>query len=241
MFYTVLPLPARWGSDVTRVARWAPLVGLGLGAIAAGSYLGLAALGCPPLTRSVLIVALSWRLTGGLHLDGAIDTADGLAVGDPARRLAVMQDSRTGAFGVMAALAIALLKVAALRELAPRVVLWVLPAAAAWGRWGQVVAIARYPYLKPTGKGAWHQRSFRQPQDLLLSTVTVLGFAALHLALAPDPGPVLGLHSSGSLLALGLGFSLHRRLGGHTGDTYGAIVEWSEALLLAVGATLWPG
>jgi len=238
LFYTNLPLPAQ-AVDLTHVARWAPLVGLGLGAGLAALAWSLQALGVPPLTRSALVVASGWLATGGLHLDGAMDTADGLAVREPQRRLAVMQDSRSGAFGVMAAVAIALFKVAALSELPPDALLWALPAAAAWGRWGQVLAIARYPNLRPEGKGAWHQRHLRQPQDSLLSTATVLGFAALQFACSGAPlWFVASSQVCGGGLAVTSGWWLQQRLGGHTGDTYGAIVEWTEALLLVAIATL---
>ena len=47
----------------------------------------------------------------------------------------------------------------------------VLPFAAGWARWGQVWAIAFYPYLRKTGKGSFHQENLRQPQDLLLGSM----------------------------------------------------------------------
>ncbi|NJO20594.1 MAG: adenosylcobinamide-GDP ribazoletransferase, partial [Spirulinaceae cyanobacterium RM2_2_10] len=192
----------------------------------------------PIFTRSALVVASWLALTGGLHLDGAMDTADGWMVGEPQRRLAAMQDSRAGAFGVMAAVAIALLKCAALTELTLNR-FWALPMVAAWGRWGQVVAIAAYPYLKPTGKGAFHKRSLQLPQDWLLSTGTVLGWSAAHVYHAPATvWLTVASHSCGALFALGSGWIIQQRFGGQTGDTYGAIVEWTEALTLVAIATL---
>ncbi len=163
-----------------------------------------------------------------------MDTADGLAVMEPERRLAVMADSRSGAFGVMAAIAILGLKLMTLTELHQGRV-WALMAVAGWGRWGQVVAIARYPYLKPKGKGAFHKAHARPATDWLWGWVELLLLGLAMATLGKPSGVVAaGIALGGMALALGIGAWLHRQLGGHTGDTYGAVVEWTEALLLCL-------
>ena len=178
-------------------------------------------------------------LTGGLHLDGAIDTADGLAVPDRERRLEVMKDSVTGAFGVMAAVILLLLKTASLSEL--QCDLWLaLMVSAGWGRWGQVVAIAFYPYLRPTGKGAFHKNSFSFPQDILFGLVFLLSLSVLQLFLNPHKWWIaIGTVFAGCAISTLTGFWLYLQLGGHTGDTYGAVVEWTEALLLCLFTSLF--
>nr|WP_225886940.1 adenosylcobinamide-GDP ribazoletransferase [Nodosilinea nodulosa] len=234
LFYTKLPLPPGWEPRFEGIAPLAPVVGLGLGLGLVAVDFALAQLGMPPLTRSALVIGLGVWLTGGLHLDGAMDTADGLAMMDPQRRLAVMADSHTGAFGVMAAIAILGLKTLALAELATGRG-WVLVAAMVWGRWGQVVAIARYPYLRAEGKGALHRQHRRSPQDWLLGLTLALVLHGAWLWRHPDQRLLIGISLIGGLvLSVALGAWLHQRLGGHTGDTYGAIVEWTEALLLCL-------
>lgn len=233
-FYTCLPIPGHWPMNFEGIARYAPLVGVGIGALLGLGDAGLTGLGMPITLRSALVVGAGVALTGGLHLDGAMDTADGLAVMDPQRRLAVMADSRTGAFGVMAAIAVVGIKVLALAELTQG--RWfVLMAIAGWGRWGQVVAIARYPYLKAEGKGAFHKATARPAIDWLIGLALLLGFGAcavVFLGIAPLLGG--GTTLGGFALAVLTGAWFHRQLGGHTGDTYGAVVEWTEALLLAL-------
>lgn len=238
-FYTCIPLPGAGILDFQRVARLAPLVGLLIGGV-----LGLfdvlinRTLGMPVLTRSALVV-VSWiAITGGLHLDGAMDTADGLAVQQPQRRLEVMADSATGAFGAMAAIAILLLKTAALTDIGSD--RWLaLVAACGWGRWGQQVAIARYPYLKATGKGAFHKAAIRSYWDLLPGLLLMLGLSGLQILLLRDRIVfAVGIALGGSAIAHLTGAWLNRQLGGHTGDTYGAVVEWTEALLLCLLTTL---
>ncbi|MEQ9625964.1 MAG: adenosylcobinamide-GDP ribazoletransferase [Coleofasciculus chthonoplastes F1-TOW-03] len=235
-FYTCIPIPMSWGLDFERIARWAPVVGLFIGVLLAMLDALLQHWGMPHLTRSGIIV-VSWvALTGGLHLDGVMDTADGLGVQDPKRRLEVMADSVTGAFGAMAAIALLLLKMAALTDIETD--RWfALISVAGWGRWGQVVAISMYPYLKATGKGAFHQQGIRVPIDSLWGAFLLLGVCGLPLLMNMNRDSLeLAVISAGGGCAIALltGFWFYRQLGGHTGDTYGAVVEWTEALLLCL-------
>ncbi|RCJ21939.1 adenosylcobinamide-GDP ribazoletransferase [Nostoc minutum NIES-26] len=234
LFYTAIPLPYLNGLDFQEVAHLAPFVGLAIGGILGLCDAGMNYLGMPVLTRSALVVGVWVAITGGLHLDGAMDTADGLAVGDPKRRLEVMADSATGAFGAMAAIAILLLKTTALTDIGENRWL-VMMAACGWARWGQQVAIARYPYLKPTGKGAFHKQAIRSYKDLLPGLLLLFSLSGLlwlrdgkHLFFA------LGMILAGIAIATLTAAWFNHKLGGHTGDTYGAVVEWTEALFLCV-------
>lgn len=233
-FYTCIPIPSQWRLEFDGIARWIVVVGLGIGSIVALLDMGLAWLGMPLLVRGVVLVAVWLRITGGLHLDGAMDTADGLAVLDPQRRLQVMADSHTGAFGVMAALIILLLKVTALAAI-PSHRWLVFPLVAAWGRWGQLVAIAHYPYLKAEGKGKLHKRAIRSIWEPVPHLFLLIGLSSLPWVWDRDQWLIsLGIGLGGSVIAVLTGRWFHRQLGGHTGDTYGAVVEWSEALLLCL-------
>ncbi|MEM8641213.1 MAG: adenosylcobinamide-GDP ribazoletransferase [Cyanobacteria bacterium P01_G01_bin.54] len=232
LFYTRCPLPASWPVNLKHIAYLAPWVGAGLGGLLALGDRLFTSLHLPPLTTSGLVVGLWLWSTGGLHLDGAMDTADGLAVTDPERRLVVMRDSVTGAFGVMTAVMILLLKWGAIAEL-ETVRGWAMVMAAVWGRWGQVVAIAQYPYLRPAGKGAMHKAEFQAPQDWVWGVILILGLVLLQISLAREKYLCILLTTIwGGLLSWGTARWLGRQLGGHTGDTYGAIVEWTEALYL---------
>jgi adenosylcobinamide-GDP ribazoletransferase len=231
-FYTVLPLPKTWPLDFTKVASWAPSIGLLLGLMVGSVDAGMAWTGCPWFVRNAIVLLCWLWLTGGLHLDGAIDAADGLAVPDPQRRLAVMQDSRTGAFGVMTAIALLLLKYTALLENEnQRLYGFVL--AATWGRWGQYFAILRYPYLKAEGKGAFHRQHLHLPWDLGRPLLILLGVVSWPwVGLFSNPIVWLGINGGAGLIVWIVGAWFYRQFHGMTGDLYGAIVEWSEALIL---------
>jgi adenosylcobinamide-GDP ribazoletransferase len=144
-----------------------------------------------------------------------------------------MQDSLTGAFGVIAISLILLLKAVALTTLLTTERLWSLPLALGWARWGQLVAIAGFPYLRPDGKGARHRQTLQMPQDLLLGPLFLLSYSAVWSGLFSPAGPWIWLSNGmGMLVAGGVALWLGRKLGGHTGDSYGAVVEWAEALIL---------
>ncbi|MEH2364993.1 adenosylcobinamide-GDP ribazoletransferase [Nostoc sp.] len=234
IFYTIIPLPYLNGLDFRGVALLASLVGVMIGGILGLLDTGMDYIGMPVLTRSALVVSVWIAITGGLHLDGAMDTADGLAVGDPDRRLEVMADSATGAFGAMAAIALVLLKITALTDM-PENRWLLLMAACGWGRWGQQLAIARYPYLKATGKGAFHKQAIRSYKDLLPGLLLLFSLSGL-LWLIDKQQLFLALTIiiAGSAIATLTGAWFNHKLGGHTGDTYGAVVEWTEALFLCV-------
>jgi adenosylcobinamide-GDP ribazoletransferase len=231
-FYLCLPAPQTMELDFSRIARWAPIMGLILGGILCLCDYGLALLEVPLLVRSTIIILFWLLLTGGLHLDGAMDSADGLAVTDPARRLAVMADSATGAFGAMAGIAILGLKIVSLSAVTQQrwLVLLLIPA---WARWAQVLAISLYPYVKAEGKGAMHRQGLEPIIDLgggllALGIVATAQFYWQPVLLVPAVAGV------GLVLSYLVGKYFDRAFGGHTGDTYGAVVEWVESIGLAI-------
>ena len=228
IFYTVLPPlpgpPPRFG----RIARFAPLVGLMVGGGQAGLWLLGTALGLPQASLAALVLALGVWVTGGLHLDGVIDTADGLAAGP--KRLEAMADSRIGASGLMGALLVLLLKggaLLALGSLAPAALIW----SAVWGRVAPLLAIDRFPSLRPQGSGDHHRRQRMSLGRELLPAVVLLGWLA-GLALVQGGPTVLVAGLAGAVPCLLVPWQLGRRLGGHSGDSYGACVEWTEAFSL---------
>lgn len=230
-FYTRLPVPSSWALRFERVACLAPVVGLLIGSLLALLDQSLSWLNMPVFSRSAVVIVVWIAVTGGLHLDGVIDAADGLAVPDSNRRLEVMTESTTGAFGVMAAGALLLLKTAALVDLQDYRWL-ILSVAAGWGRWSQQIAIACYPYLKPTGKGAFHKLAIRSFWDTVPSLLLLLGVSAWPLGASVQLWPLALSLAVGGMIAFLVAAWFARQFGGHTGDTYGAVVEWTEALFL---------
>lgn len=167
IFYTVLPAWPWPQPSFQRIARFAPWMGLLIGALQGLLWIGLSRLSWPPAACALCVVALGIQLSGGLHHDGLIDTADGL--GAPAeRRLEAMEDSRVGASGVLALVMVLLLQVAALIQLGgmPR-------SGSAWLRSGP--GWHRF--------GPWHvstTSALMEPQRFIASTAGLSGMPCPH-------------------------------------------------------------
>lgn len=237
-FLTRLPvaLPAAPSPEAVGASlRFYPLVGLVVGSLAGAVGVAAGLLGVPALPAAALAVAALVLLTGNLHLDGLMDTADGLGSGGTDREqvLAVMRDSRVGAHGVAAGTLALLLKVALLAGLPGTSLVAALALAAAWGRGAMVFAAVRYPYARPGG-GLAHAHTTHAGRTEAAGAAVTLALATLLLA--PATGhPAAGVAAAaGALPTLLLaGRWLARRLGGVTGDTLGALGELTEIAALA--------
>jgi len=234
-FLTILPFPVSIKTeerDLTRSVPFFPVVGLLIGAGAAALDYGLLPL-FPPLVCSVLVVVALLSASGGLHIDGLADTADGFFSSRPRERiLEIMKDSRSGPMAVAGVVCVLSLKIAALASVAaPRWPAILLMALA--GRCALVIQMVILPYAKAEGglgtvfkKGCswWH----------VLWAVAVLGVAGW---LACDWA---GLAAGGSAVLVTLLFSAwcYRKIGGLTGDTLGAACELAE-IVPALALVAW--
>jgi adenosylcobinamide-GDP ribazoletransferase len=247
IFYSVLPAWPWPQPRFARIARFAPWVGAVLGLLQGLLWWGLEGR-VPLLAQVALVLAAGLLLSGGLHMDGAMDTADGLAAGE--RLLEAMDDSRVGASGTQALALLLLLRTAALATLgaaAPMALVW----AALWGRVAPLLAMARFPYLRPGGTAAFHREHWAGLAVELRPTALVVALLmVVPLMLNPGAAGARGIWAgsglgmavlvglAGLLPAMVVPLWLGRRLGGHSGDSYGACVEWSEALALLLSAAL---
>ncbi|PZQ65413.1 MAG: adenosylcobinamide-GDP ribazoletransferase [Phenylobacterium zucineum] len=237
-FLTRLPSPAlkTFESDwITRGARYFPLVGQIVGALAALAFMAASQL-WPPAVAAVLALAVGVMATGALHEDGLADTADGLfGGGTPARRIEIMKDSRIGVFGVLALIVVLGLKAATLATLAPALVAWTLVAAHGWGRAAAVAGMRLTPYA-PAGRPTRWSPARKGVRTSELAVALLI--AAWPLALLPPAIAAGGL--LGAVIGAALVLTLAaRRIGGHTGDILGATEQMAEAgFLLGVAAAI---
>ncbi len=214
-----------------RSAALFPVVGALIGAVLGGLGLVLDRV-LPAGPVAALVIAAGALVTGGLHLDGVMDTADGVGGGtSPAQRLAIMHDSRVGAFGVVAGVMILLAQFACLSDLTGQARLTALVVAGTASRWTMLMALALFPAARTTGAGATFHAAVTRGMALL---GTLLAGALALLA-----GPI-GLLAMAACLAIaaGVGRALTLRLGGLTGDTYGAIAIVIETAVLFIAVAL---
>lgn len=218
----------------------APLVGLGLGLVAAAVLLAARMAGAPLLGCALAVATLA-VLTRGLHLDGLADTADGLGSylpAEAARR--IMKQPDVGALGLAAVVLVLLVQVTALlacvehgRGTASLVL------AVVTGRLAVTFACTRTtPAAAPEGLGALVAGTVPSRTPLLLAAATLLAAAGWqaadeHAGWTGSARAVLAIVAG--LLAAGL-LRRHaiRRFGGITGDVLGAGVEVATCVTLAV-------
>jgi adenosylcobinamide-GDP ribazoletransferase len=220
-FLTVLP--AGGGSlPAPRLGRaYFPLVGLGVGG-ASGLVFLAASYIVPRPVAAVAALALGALLTGGLHLDGLMDSADGLfGPSGRERRLEVMRDPRLGSFGLIAGVLVILGDFACLSSLSPRTGLFALLLTGGLSRLAMLTVVVALPYVRTAGLGV-SARGRGGALDIALGAV-----CALIPAVFVGPR-ALGAAAGAAAGALAVSLLAWRRLGGATGDIYGATVELSQ-------------
>lgn len=244
-FMTIIPAPRNSGIGVEGIRHsiaYFPLVGLILGAMLLGID-QLFDLYLPDLVVAALILIGLVILTGALHLDGFMDTCDGFAVKTSAEdRLRIMADSRVGGFGVAGACCLLLLKyvcILSLPEDLRGAALLLMPAL---GRWSAAFAIIMFPSARKLGVG----RMYKEQAGIPMLTIAAVFVIAIAVGLISYSGAALVI--AVTTLSWVIGRVLSRRLGGLTGDTYGAIIELVEVSVLVgiiiigkAGGTSWLG
>jgi adenosylcobinamide-GDP ribazoletransferase len=213
--------------DLGRSSSFFPIVGLASGM---GLYLISLILPLSPFLRAVMCVLFLLGFTRGLHTDGVIDTFDGFLSGRRERDeiLAVMKDARVGALGWMGAFSIYVLKVALIYEIllhipASHRSLIVLPPVLSRG------GVAFYAFLfPPARRESSLGKSFLEGVGLRELLVSVLLMVLLSFRLTIPPA--LLLPAAVLCFWLGWGFVCRAKIGGITGDTIGAGIEFAETL-----------
>ncbi|MDW7675854.1 MAG: adenosylcobinamide-GDP ribazoletransferase, partial [Bacillota bacterium] len=133
--------------------KYYPLVGFAIGMILI-ALMNLLSFTLPSLVIAVVILVANIMLTGGLHLDGFMDTIDGvMAARDKERTLEIMKDSRVGAHSVWAVICLLLLKFALIATL-PNHIMWIaLLTMAVISRLNVLFSMVYWPYARAEGLG----------------------------------------------------------------------------------------
>jgi len=232
-YLTIVPFPGRMRSSAAALghsAPWFPVIGLGIGVILTTTD-HIAQVFFPLLLAGLITVTVWKLLTGGLHLDGLADCLDGLGGRDVEHRLAIMRDSRIGAFGALGLILVLLLEIAAVTEMPPTLRARALLVAPAVARATPPLLARLFRPARHDGQGAAFGAGLGAlAAPIALSIALVAAIAALRvLGLA-----VFAVSVSGALVAT---WFFAARVSGITGDVLGAAIEIAElAGLLTVSA-----
>jgi len=227
-FLTVLRIRRSDEFNPAKMLPHFPLVGLFIGLLLVGVDALAGSIWPRPVAAVIDVLFLAW-VTGGLHLDGLGDTADGLYGRRPTEKaLAIMKDSRVGAMGVIAIFMGLGVKWGGLAAVDSQRAL-VLLTVPAFARSAQLLGMRLLPYGRPEGLG----------RDFCGVPLGIFDFRGLVLTIG------LALFAGGRGLLLILAFFLitggvvlffKRRVNCITGDMLGALAEICEAGLFLVAA-----
>ena len=235
-FLTRLPLPFRIEGPDDLFARgtvFFPVAGAIIGVLDALVYWILNHwMGSWP--AACLVILFDTWFTGGLHLDGLADTADAFgSLRDRDRMLEIMKDSRIGTFGVLAIVGVLIGRIALYGELMSRempilTLLGIIAVIPVISRTGMVLLIYSSRYARENGLGGLFF-TYRSKIDPAFWITLILAAGLVYLLL-PSP---LSLILSGTAILVGIWHRWRccRKIGGMTGDTLGAGLEWMEAAM----------
>ncbi len=223
-------------------AAYFPLVGILIGCILAVAYFAISFIFPKSIgLTAIILIIIEIVLVRGLHLDGFIDTVDGLFGGmNKDERLRIMKDTHPGSFGIVAVVLLLLLKFTLISEILNlnlnsdkffvAAILVLMPAL---GRYAMLIPMAVFPYARSNGTGGWTK--FVKFGEILTASlfvvlpVILISYVFLNLNIM-----VLLITLIIALLIFSLMLSKYiaSKIGGMTGDTYGAITEISEIFVL---------
>jgi len=238
-FFSRIPLPAFLGnkinddSKLTDAVIMFPITGFGIGIVPALIWY-VASLYLPPLIAAGLAIGIGLLISGALHEDGLADCADGFGGGrDSTKVLDIMRDSTIGTYGGAALIMSIGLRWTALASFGPITGALALLIAHSGSRSVMPIAMEFSQYARSKGLG---QMASGDLPDLHFLITLAIAFAFAFL-LGFWPGVVA------VTIAMFLGWSFlkyaEHRIGGYTGDVFGAMQQIAEITILITLAGIW--
>lgn len=239
-YVTSLPVGKESSSEdlISGLGKYLPIAGIVIGGLSCAAYVPLVLIQAPDFVGAAILTTVLIVLTGGLHLDGLMDTADGICSHKERDiMLEIMKDSRVGNFGAITGVLTILLKTCALAALfsLPIKAMAALILIPCWARWTELYAIANFSYAREFGSGKiWHETT--KKSDLIIGALIPLTVSVLLTTY--DAFYVAALIPATIIPGVFAAHWLNSKIGGQTGDTYGAVVEVSETIGLVCASCI---
>ena len=238
IFFTIFPKIPLIQPRFKNIAQYAPFLGIFIGYIQSLIFISLKNNSWPIFAAASICIASGLLITGGLHIDGLMDTFDGLYAGKD-KFIKAMKDSRVGAFGVQAIILITLIQLASLMKIEDKI-FHVLPICLFWGRVSTLIYIDKFKYFNYKRKSFSHQKYWRGlNKESQLSVFILILFGSYNLIISDSSFLIfkkLLLVIIGFICSWKIPMLLGQKTGGVNGDTCGASIVLTETIMLFIYA-----
>ena len=240
IFYTTFPKIPLINPEFKNIAQFAPTLGFFIGIIQSYIFLILRTNSWSIYESALICLASGYLITGGLHIDGLMDTFDGIFAGKK-KRLKAMKDSKVGSFGVQSLVFITLIQIACILKI-QNLIIFVLPICLFWGRFSNLFFIEKFNYLTYKKKSISHKKFWNGfKKESLISMIFLLIFIASQLVSITSQAALIKfliLILIGIFLSFSIPNILGNKIGGFNGDACGASVVLVETAMLFMHAIL---
>jgi len=240
IFYTTFPKIPLINPEFKNIAQFAPPLGFLIGTIQSYIFLFLRTNSWSIYAAALICLASGYLITGGLHIDGLMDTFDGIFAGKK-KRLKAMKDSKVGSFGVQSLIFITLIQIACILKI-QNLIIFVLPMCLFWGRFSNLFFIEKFKYLSYNKKSISHKKFWNWlKKESLISIIFLLIFIAYQFVSITSQAILIKfliLILIGIFLSYSIPNMLGNKIGGFNGDACGASVVLVETAMLFMHAIL---
>ena len=222
------------------IAQFAPILGFFIGLIQSLIYLILRYNSWSIYASVLICLASGYLITGGLHLDGLMDTFDGIFAGKK-KQLKAMKESQVGAFGVQSLFFVTLIQIACILKIQSQIT-FILPICLFWGRFSTLIFIDKFKYITLNTKSISHKKYWNGLKKESLISIIFIIILIIYYFVSYESNQILiknlFLLLIGFLISYRIPKILGSKIGGFNGDACGASVVLVETTMLFIHAVL---
>ena len=238
IFYTTFPKIPLINPEFKNIAQFAQTIGFLIGTIQSYIFLFLRTNSWSIYASTLICLASGYLITGGLHIDGLMDTFDGIFAGKK-KLLKAMKDSKVGSFGVQSLVFITLIQIACILKIQNQIII-ILPICLFWGRFSNLFFIENFKYMSYKKKSISHKKFWNGfKKESLISIIFLLIFIAYQIFSITSQAILINflfLILIGIFLSYFIPKILGNKIGGFNGDACGASVVLVETSMLFMHA-----
>lgn len=229
--YSRIPMPRfEWREkDMRYILCFFPIVGVIIGACEVGIFYLMEKLGFLPVTKAAVLTVLPVIISGGIHMDGFLDTVDAKSsYGSKEKKLGILKDPHTGAFAIIFGIVYMLTYFAFCNEVTAETILF-LALCHPFSRILSALSLAVFSKAKKDGMAAAFSAAASRKIKWILITELIL-YAVILLCLSLPYGIVTLI--AGAAVFIYYRLMSYEEFGGITGDLAGFFLQICELTIL---------